>query len=103
MGNLTCVDGATLERVDRLHREQLEFYGMYKEQLRRWLRGPLSPDQAREVRRLEGVNDRGRDVCKKILMLSSELKKGTINRIVETDDLELGLAILTGKIKPPRS
>ncbi len=96
------LDDQILDRLERLYREQLDFYPIYAEQLRRWTRESLSSEETREVERLTAANDRNKEVCEAILALVAELRKGSIDRILEMDDLELGLRVLTGEIKPPR-
>lgn len=97
------LDDATLDHVGRVYREQLHFYGLYKEQLRRWSAGRSSKRQAAEVERLVGVNERNREVCQAILDLSAELREGTIDRLIEADDAEVGLAALLNLLEPPKS
>ena len=42
-----------------------------------------------------------RKMCEEIIAVSEEIKKGTINRILEMSDEELAIAVLTGKLKMP--
>jgi hypothetical protein len=95
------VDDATLDRVERVHREQLAFVDIYTEQLRRWRVEHLSARQRQELDRMDDQNNRLRQVTMDVLALAAELRNGTIERIMEQSDLELGLQALLGK--PPQT
>ena len=62
------LDDATIDRVERVHNEQ----------------------------RLEEQNRQLRAVTVNVLSLAHELRQGTIDRIAETSDAELGLQALLG-------
>jgi len=47
------LDDATIDRVERVHREQLQFVDIYAEQLRRWRDQGPSAAQREELDRLE--------------------------------------------------
>jgi len=72
---------------------------LFLEQLARWKSKPMSSDQRNEVVRLEKQVEKRQAVMNDILSLASELKKHTIDRIMEKDDLELGLEIMKGKLR----
>ena len=93
------LDDTTIDRVERVHREQLAFADIYTEQLRRWRAEHLSARQRQELDRMEDQNSRLRQVTMDVLALAAELRNGTIERIMEQSDLELGLQALLGK--PP--
>jgi hypothetical protein len=97
------LDDATIDRVERVHREQLEFVDIYAEQLRRWRDEGPSAAQQLELDRLEEQNHRLREVTTEVLTLATELRKGTIDRIMAMSDLELGLQALLGTLPPDRS
>jgi hypothetical protein len=42
-----------------------------------------------------------RKMCEEIIAVSEEVKKVTINRILEMSDEEVAIAVLTGKLKMP--
>jgi signal transduction histidine kinase len=96
------LDDATLDRVESVYREQLAFVDIYTEQIRRWRTEIPSTAQQRELDRLEEQNHRLRQVTTDVLALAAELRKGTIDRIMEMSDLELGLQALLGKLPPRR-
>ena len=94
------LDDATTDRVERVHREQLQFVDIYAEQLRRWQDQTPSAAQRRELDRLEMQNRRLRQLTTEVLTLAVELRKGTIDRIMAMSDLELGLQALL-RVPPP--
>jgi hypothetical protein len=95
------LDDCTVDRVHSVFTTQLEYVALYDEQLCRWKSARLSPNQRQEVERLTRQMEQLRQVCQQILSLATELKEGTIDRIMEKSDFQLGVEILTGKIKPP--
>ena len=95
------LDDATIDRVQRVHGEQLEFVDTYAEQVRRWRAEGPAATQRRELDRLEEQNRRLRQVTTEVLALAAELRKGTIDRIMAMSDLELGMQALLGTL-PPR-
>jgi hypothetical protein len=88
------LDDATVDRSVRVHTEQLEFVDIYERQLQRWQAARPSTAQKRELDRLEHQNRRLREVTIDVLTLANELRKGTIDRVMAKNDLELGLAAL---------
>ena len=97
------LDDATIDRIERAHGEQLEFVDIYAKQLRRWRDEGPSASQRLELDRLEEQNHRLREVTTEVLALATELRNGTIDRIMDMSDLELGLQALVGTLPPDRS
>jgi|BogFormECP12_OM2_1039638.scaffolds.fasta_scaffold03989_5 hypothetical protein len=92
------MDDATVDRIDRVHAEQMEFVDIYAEQIGRWRNERPSVCQTRELDRMEEQNRQLRDATTTVLALSRELRKGTIERVMEKSDIELGLeAVLRGR------
>ncbi len=92
------MDDATVDRIDRVHAEQMEFVDIYAEQIDRWRNERPSVSQTRELDRMEEQNRKLRDATTAVLALSREIRKGTIDRVMEKSDLELGLeAVLRGR------
>ena len=89
--------------MERVHREQLELVDIYAEQLRRWRDQGPSAARRQELDHLEEKNRNLRQVTTEVLTLASELRKGTIDRIMAMSDLELGLQALLGTPPPGRS
>lgn len=90
------LDDATIDRVDQVHTEQLAFVDIYAQQIGRWRTQSPSADQARELDRMEEQNRQLRSVTADVLALAAELRRGTINRIMEMSDFELGLQAVLG-------
>ena len=94
------LDDATIERTEQVHGEQLEFVGIYAEQISRWRAETSSKDQTRELDRMEGQNGRLRAVTADALLLAAELRKDTIERVISMSDVELGLRAVMGGRTP---
>jgi len=97
------LDDAAIDRVERVHREQLQFLDIYAEQLRRWQDQGPSAARREELDRLEEKNRNLRQVTTEVLTLATELRKDTIDRITAMSDLELGLQALLGTLPLGRS
>ena len=90
------LDDHTVEGVERSMREELDDIGTYEWQLGRWAKRQLTGEQASEVERLRGELAPWRAVVQMTLELGAELKAGTIDAIMRTDDAQLGLEVLLG-------
>ena len=88
------LDDATIDRVEQVHTEQMEFVDIYTQQIARWRTTKPSPAQTRELDRMQEQNQQLRLVTADVLALASELRKGTIDRVLT--DLQLGLQALLG-------
>lgn len=91
------LDDATIDRIEQVHSEQMEFVDIYTQQIRRWRTETLSASQTHELDHMEKQNQQLRAVTKDVLELALELRKGTIERVLGMSDLELGLQALLGK------
>ena len=96
------LDDATINRLEQVHAEQLEFVDIYAQQIGRWRTGKPSADQTRELDRMEAQNQQLRAVTADVLALAAELRKGTIERVMGMSDLELGLQALLRSQDPGR-
>ena len=96
------LDDATIDRTEQVHGEQLEFVGIYAEQISRWRTEAVSQAQVRELDRMDEQNGRLRSVTEDVLALAAELRKGTIERVMDMSDVELGLQALLGVRGPGR-
>jgi hypothetical protein len=85
------MDDAIVDRIDRVHVEQMEFVDIYADQIGRWRNERPSVRQSRELDRMEEQNRKLRDATTTVLALSRDLRKGTIERVMEKSDIELGL------------
>ena len=96
------LDDATIDRVDQVHTEQMEFVDVYTQQISRWRTEKPSAAQVGELDRMEKQNQQLRGVTADVLALARELRKGTIDRVLGMSDLELGLQSLLGSQVPGR-
>lgn len=92
------LDDATLDRVDQVYGEQQQWLGFCEEQLRRWRQDRPTPAEEREISRLAEEIERLKPLLAEILALSAEIRTGTIDRIMEMSDAELGLKALLGQL-----
>ena len=90
------LDDATIDRVEQVHTEQMEFVDIYTQQISRWRTEKQSLSQTRDLDRMEMRNQQLREVTADVLALARELRKGTIERVLAMSDLELGLQSLLG-------
>lgn len=93
-------DDAPVDRIARVYGEALDMANLFEQQLRRWRNSGLTVDQEQAVARLEGQVLCLRQRLTAILALAAEIRQGTIDRVMEKSDLELGLEVLLG-IRPP--
>ena len=96
------LDDATIDRVEQVHTEQMQYINIYTQQIARWRTAKPSAVQAKELDRMEKQNQQLRDVTTDVLALAGELRKGTIDRILGMSDLELGLQTLLRTQSPER-
>jgi len=97
-----ALDNATINRVERVHAEQLEFIDIYAQQISRWRTEKTSADQTRELDRMEAQNGQLRAATTDVLALGRELRRGTVERVLGMNDVELGLQALLEHRQPGR-
>jgi hypothetical protein len=90
------LDDATIDRVEQVHAEQMEFVTIYTQQISRWRAEKPSPARISELDRMDTQNQQLREVTKAVLDLADDLRQGTIDRVLATSDFELGLQTLLG-------
>jgi hypothetical protein len=88
------LDDAIIDRVERVHTEQMEFVDIYTRQISRWRNEKPSAAQSRELDRMDEQNQQLPSVTADVLAMASELRKGTIDRVSGMSDIELGLQYL---------
>jgi len=93
---------ATIDRVEQVHAEQMEFVDIYGQQISRWRAEQPSPARIRELDRMDAQNRQLRDATKAVLDLAGELRKGAVDRVLGMSDLELGLQTILGTTLPGR-
>jgi hypothetical protein len=91
------LDDATIDRVERVHTEQMNYVEIYSQQISRWRKERPSAAQASELDRVDKQNQQLRALTADVLALASELREGTVERVLGMSDLELGLRYLLGK------
>ena len=96
------LDDATIDRVEQVHAEQLEFVDVYAQQISRWRIEQPSVDHTRELDRMEAQNGHLRAVTADVLTLARELRKSTIERVMGMSDVELGLQTVLRHRPPSR-
>jgi hypothetical protein len=85
------LDDATIDRVEQVHTEQMDFVDIYTQQIGRWRTEKPSAYQARELDRIEKQNQQLRGITADVLALASQARKATIERVLGMSDLELGI------------
>ena len=68
------LDDATIDRVERVHSEQMEFVAIYNQQIDRWRNEKPSASQTRALDRMTTQNQRLHDVTADVLALARELR-----------------------------
>ena len=91
------LDDATIDRVEQVHTEQMNYVEIYTQQISRWRKEKPSTAQASELDRMDKQNQQLRALTAYVLALASDLREGTIERVLGMSDLELGLRYLLGK------
>ena len=90
------LDDATIDRVEQVHAEQMEFVTIYTQQISRWRAEKPSPARISELDRMDTQNQQLREVTKAVLDLADDLRQGTIDRVLAMSDFELGIQTLLG-------
>lgn len=93
------MDDATMNRTIKLFTERLEMLPDHTEQITRWKKEKLSPNQKEEITRLEEATTQTMELVENILTLAKEMKPHTIDQILAKDNAELALDVLSGKLK----
>lgn len=94
------LDDHTVSRLFEVYGSQQEDLWLYRGQLAEWTQEPLTPAQIEEITRLNHQLDKLETVLEKLLDLAGSIQDETIDKLLDKDDLELGLEFLLGKRKP---
>ena len=92
------LDDAIIDRALRLYQAQLEDIALDERQLNWWLEEDMSEAQRYQINDLLAKLSSLRERTQALLDLLAELKQGTINRILEMDNEELGQRFLRGEL-----
>lgn len=93
-----ALDDATIDRALRLYQVQLEDITAHDRQLGWWLEEDISDTQRYQVNDLRVKLLPWRERNLELLDLLAELREGTIDRILEMDDEELGRRFRNGEL-----
>lgn len=100
------LDDATVERMRRAFRTQLEDLWLWEEQARRWREGehgPLTAEQHTGVQAMTGLVGEIRRVDTEVLHAAETISKVTIEKLLAKSDAQVGLEAMTGHHSdPPR-
>jgi len=100
LGRPYTLADADLDRSHHIYTEQMEFVGIYTEQVARWRAVELSRDQRQAIDRIDADNGELSTVTYQVLALVDALRASTIEAIMKVSDLGLGLnATLHGMSK----
>lgn len=100
-GKSHILDDETVWRIIKLHNEQNENVSHFLEQCRRWRKQKLNAQKEQWVDQIESNVKALKKINQQILFLTNHYKDGTIDKILQKDDIELALDILGDKIDPP--
>ncbi len=95
------LDDSIVNRAIKAYEEQLTFIPLHEKQLNWWLSEDLTDAQRYQVKDLKNKLPVLQEKTEQLLALLTELRKGTLDRILEMDDEELGRKVLSGEIKRP--
>ncbi len=92
------LDDAIVDRAVKLYEDQLSFIPLHEQQLNWWLSENITDAQRSQVEDLLARLPALREKTEALLALLAELKQGTIDRILEMSDEELGWKFLRGEL-----
>ena len=92
------LDDAIVDRAVKLYEDQLSFIPLHEKQLNWWLSENITDAQRYQVEDLQAKLPALREKTEELLALLAELKQGTIDRILEMSDEELGWKFLRGEL-----
>lgn len=93
-----ALDDALVDRAVKLYEDQLSFIPLHERQLNWWLSENITGAQRYQVKDLLAKLPTLREKTEELLTLLAELKLGTIDRILEMSDEELGRRFLRGEL-----
>ena len=97
LGKPHVFDDRTVDRTIRLYTETLGMADVYGAQLGRWRGEAPDPAGLAEIDRLSAALPELEETARETVDAAGEIRKGTIDRIMELDDAALGRAFLSGK------
>ncbi len=87
-------------RAIRLYQSQQEDMWVFKAQIARWREEHPTPEELRELARLDVQLQETDKYTAPLLEILNYLKERTIEKILDMDDAELAIRVLAGELKP---
>jgi hypothetical protein len=85
------LDNETVDRSIRLYEDEKKYLEIFNNQLSVWRKEKLNTYQENELTRLENQMAKNEKIVNSTLNLAKELRKGTIDEILEMDEIELAI------------
>ena len=96
------LDDLIVNRAKKVFTDQQKDLWLFDEQLKQWQSGKLTETQRTEVERLVGQMIKLKEQITMILALADELGQGTIEKVMDKSDAELGFEFLLNQLKDNR-
>jgi hypothetical protein len=97
-----AMDDATIDRTIKLYTERLEMLPTHIEQITRWRKERLTPQQKHELDRLEKATIETQELIQRILDMATAMQAYTRDKILAKEPGELALDVLSGKLGIPQ-
>ena len=94
-----ALNDQTISRALSAFKQNAEYIQLYQEQIDRWLREAQTEFHRQALALLNDKLSKARKLNVELVAMVEELGKGTIDKVLEKDDIELALEFLSGKIK----
>ena len=95
------LDDETVNRALKLAEEDSVFIEVYEEQIKQWRKGTLTTLQENKVNRISQELEKYRNLHEKYFALVKKISEQTIDKIMDMDDAELALKVLSGELPDP--
>ncbi len=95
------LDDATVKRILQVYGEQRDFLWVYDEQVMRWQREALTPEQRQQLERMAQQLVEVNSVLSEILTMAEAFQGKTIDSVLSKSDFELAMELLSGDLQPP--
>jgi hypothetical protein len=95
------LDDATVKRILQVYGEQQDFLWVYDEQVMRWQREALTPEQRQKLESMAQQLVELNAVLSDILAMAEAFEGKTIDSTLSKSDLELAMELLSGDLQPP--
>lgn len=93
------LDDQTISRALSTFKQNAEYIQLYQEQIDKWIREAQTESHRQALALLNDKLSKARKLNVELVALVEELGKGTIDKVLAKDDIELALEFLSGKIK----